>query len=82
MLIHDDKLAAHGDFLILRRARNGTTFEVAAQRLFTNEVDAIAALPKDHGYDFYVVQVVEQYRSAVTHHQIVDPRLPRLTVQR
>ena len=82
MLIHDEQLAAHGDYLILRRARNGTSFEVAVQRLFTIEEDAEAALPKDHGFDFYVVQVVGQFRSAVTHHQIVDPRLPRLTVQR
>jgi hypothetical protein len=78
--IVDPAMAAHGDYLILRRKLNGNAFEVAVQRLFTNTEDALAALPKDHGYDFYVVAVTDQYRAVVAHHEVIDKRTPGLSV--
>ncbi|OHB39603.1 MAG: hypothetical protein A2882_16350 [Phenylobacterium sp. RIFCSPHIGHO2_01_FULL_70_10] len=76
--IVDPNMAAHGDYLILKRRLNGTAFEVAVQRLFRDYDDALEAIPKEHGHDYYVVCVEGQFRAVTTHHEIVDQRTPRL----
>ncbi len=70
----DNAMAAHGDYVIVALDRKAGKFEMATQRLYQTFDDALAAMPKVHGRDYYICAIEAQHRAVVTHAEIVDPR--------